>query len=232
MAYYYVIILLLSFFIPLLYSFHPKTKFYKHFRIIAITIPLTSIPFIIWDFIFTKLAVWGFNNAYVSNIYFYNLPIEEILFFMIIPFCCLYTYFVIEKFNISLIKVEEYYFYNIFLAAVLFILSIYYIDNSYTFLCFFLCSVLLLLENVFFNKINYNYFYTTFFLIMIPFIIVNGALTGMFLGQIVVWYNPNCIIGLRLFTIPIEDSIYAFQLILSNLFLYKYALQYTSMDSR
>ena len=67
---------------------------------------------------------------------------------------------------------------------------------------------------------------------MIPFIIVNGALTGMFLNQMVVWYDPDGIIGLRLFTIPIEDSIYAFQLILSNLFLYKYALQYTSMDSR
>ena len=56
---------------------------------------------------------------------------------------------------------------------------------------------------------------------MIPFVIVNGALTGMF-DQMVVWYNSDHIIGLRLITIPIEDSIYALQLILFNLITYKF----------
>ena len=56
---------------------------------------------------------------------------------------------------------------------------------------------------------------------MIPFVIVNGALTGMF-DQMVVWYNSDHIIGLRLITIPIEDSVYALQLILFNLITYKF----------
>ena len=42
---------------------------------------------------------------------------------------------------------------------------------------------------------------------MIPFVIVNGALTGLFLNQQVVWYNQNEILNIYLFTIPIEDII-------------------------
>ena len=56
---------------------------------------------------------------------------------------------------------------------------------------------------------------------MIPFILVNGALTGLFLNQYVVWYNQNEILGLHLFTIPIEDIFYSYQLILLNIIVYK-----------
>ena len=69
--------------------------------------------------------------------------------------------------------------------------------------------------------INFSYFYTTFILVIITFLIINGALTGMFFDQTVVWYNNNEILGFRIFTIPIEDAFYAHQLILLNLFFYK-----------
>ena len=98
---------------------------------------------------------------------------------------------------------------------------ILYNSNFYTLVCFVSCAFLLILETYFIKIINYKYFYTTFILIMIPFVIVNGALTGMF-DQMVVWYNSDHIIGLRLITIPIEDSIYALQLILFNLITYKF----------
>ena len=56
---------------------------------------------------------------------------------------------------------------------------------------------------------------------MIPFTIVNGALTGLFYDQLIVWYNNSENTGIRLLTIPIEDIIYAYQLILSNLVIFK-----------
>ena len=42
----------------------------------------------------------------------------------------------------------------------------------------------------------------------IPFLIVNGLLTGCLIKSPIVNYNPSEIIGLRILTIPIEDSIY------------------------
>ena len=51
-------------------------------------------------------------------------------------------------------------------------------------------------------------FLLTYVVCFIPFLIVNGILTGGFTKNPVVWYNENEIIGWRIGTIPIEDSIY------------------------
>ena len=82
-------------------------------------------------------------------------------------------------------------------------------------------SLVLFIVNKSSININFNFFYTTFILIIIPFLIINGALTGLFFDQTVVWYNNKEILGLRIFTIPIEDAFYAHQLILLNLMFYK-----------
>ncbi len=51
-------------------------------------------------------------------------------------------------------------------------------------------------------------------------IIVNGALTGLFYNQVVVWYNELEILGIRFFSMPIEDLIYCHQLTLFNIMIY------------
>ena len=58
-------------------------------------------------------------------------------------------------------------------------------------------------------------------ILLIPFFIVNGILTGSFIAEEVVWYNNSENLNIRIFTVPIEDIVYAFSLILSNLILIK-----------
>jgi lycopene cyclase domain-containing protein len=58
-------------------------------------------------------------------------------------------------------------------------------------------------------------------ILLIPFFIVNGILTGSGLEQPVVWYNNSENLGIRLFTIPAEDVIYGLEMMLLNLFFYE-----------
>ena len=68
-------------------------------------------------------------------------------------------------------------------------------------------------------------YFLTFLIMLIPFFIVNGILTGSFIDDQVVWYNNDENLSIRMFTIPIEDSIYAFTMILSNLVLTEYFMK-------
>ena len=64
-----------------------------------------------------------------------------------------------------------------------------------------------------------NRFYISFLIILVPFFMVNSVLTGTFIEKGVLWYNPSAILGIRIFTVPVEDAGYAFSLILLNLLL-------------
>jgi lycopene cyclase domain-containing protein len=73
-----------------------------------------------------------------------------------------------------------------------------------------------------------SYFWVAYFIHLIPFFIVNGILTGMATPNPVVIYNSHDIIGLRIVTIPIEDSIYALTCLLIPISIMEAILEYKS----
>ena len=73
---------------------------------------------------------------------------------------------------------------------------------------------------IFIFKIKWLFrFYVIYGILLLPFLIVNGLLTGTGLASPVVWYNPSEIYGVRILTIPVEDIFYGMDLILLNLLL-------------
>jgi lycopene cyclase domain-containing protein len=63
--------------------------------------------------------------------------------------------------------------------------------------------------------------FTVYLLLLIPFFIVNGILTGTGLEEPVVWYNDEENLGIRLLTIPVEDVVYGFELFLLTVFFFE-----------
>jgi len=61
-------------------------------RAVRAVVPVAAV-FVLWDEVAVGVHVWTYNPAYIigANIPF-QMPIEEVLFFVVIPLCALLTY--------------------------------------------------------------------------------------------------------------------------------------------
>ena len=217
--YTYLLIDLLSLLVPFVFSFHPKIQLYKHWNALLPAILITAVFYLLWDSLFVHLGVWGFDHTYVVGVYLGNLPIEEVLFFICIPYSCVFTFDCLTRVISADDLQDKIQYINYGLAIVLLILSVIWYSKPYTVSAFLLLMVLLLIAN--YNKVTWMpKFYLIYGILLIPFLVVNGLLTGTGLARPVVWYSPKGIIGLRLLSIPFEDIFYGMGLILINVWLY------------
>src|SRR6056300_394436 len=88
----YLLLDAITLFFPLVLSFDQKVAFFKTWRALFPAILIIGIPFLIWDVWFTKMGVWGFNPDYLVGLDIVNLPIEEVLFFVVVPYACTFIY--------------------------------------------------------------------------------------------------------------------------------------------
>lgn len=215
--YLYLTVNLASFIVPFLFSFHPRANFSRKWKYVLPAIFITAVFFIVWDEIFTQLGVWGFNPKYLTGIYILNLPIEEILFFFCIPYACIFTYFALNH----LIERDHLFPHQELISSVLIfvmlIMGCYYIDRLYTGITFLLTGGFLAFQMLKLKPRYMGRFYFAFIFILIPFFIVNGILTGSFIDEPVVWYNNSENLGIRLGTIPIEDTFYGMLMLLTSI---------------
>lgn len=88
----YMLTLLLAGCVPFFLSFWPGFKFYRHLRSLLKSIVLIVLIFGLWDIFATFRRHWSFNPEGVWSLRIVNLPLEEWLFFIVIPFCCIFTW--------------------------------------------------------------------------------------------------------------------------------------------
>jgi len=212
---------ILVIFIPFLGSFERRVSYHQKWKHVFKAIFLTLIPFIIWDILFTRMGIWHFNPEYVGPFSLLGLPVSEWLFFITVPYSCLYIYEWVKYFRrdrAQIYGMPDRIFLSILCGATL-LVAIFFYNKSYTLvvfggLAYFL--IFLIVNKPFFIR----NFWIAFIISMIPFFIVNGYLTA----KPVVTYNSHEFIGLRLITIPMEDTFYSLLLLLMNTFFYEQSL--------
>lgn len=65
---------------------------YRQTRRLLISMAPVVLVFLIWDAIAIASDVWHYNPRYISGINVPFMPLEEFLFFIVIPLCGLLTY--------------------------------------------------------------------------------------------------------------------------------------------
>jgi lycopene cyclase domain-containing protein len=215
--YTYLAIDLLSLAGPLAYGFTVHSGFNRKWRAFLPALTVTALFFALWDIAFTQLGVWSFNPRFHLGLTGFGLPLEEWLFFFCIPFACLFLYDIAGRF-------PKYHLGDALtrpLSGLMGLGSLYvsvtHLEQAYTVSAFAVGSLACFTLAFGWFRGSCGHFLLAYLLTLIPFFLVNGLLTAL----PVVQYNDAENLGIRLFTIPIEDTVYSFGLLLLNVFLYE-----------
>jgi lycopene cyclase domain-containing protein len=207
----YLIVLIATIAFPLVLSFDKKVQFYKNLKYVLPAILITATLFWIWDIRFTRGGVWSFNTEYTLGKEYFGLPVEEWLFFVVVPYSCTFIYEVLKFY------LKDYEYANPFLAFSLILIvafgliTYFFRQQVYTFVTF-LFSTIYLAYTVFRNKFkpHITKFYFAYLVSLVPLLMVDGILTSV----PVVEYHPATILNIRIFHIPVEDFFYFFLMML------------------
>lgn len=216
--------LFINFFIiavPFSRSFEQRIAYYKSYKALGLAMVLVSGFFILWDIIFTHMGFWGFNPKYLSGIYLFGLPLGEWLFFVTVPYSCLFIYRTMNYFLKRDVLTKQTKHISNFLIGFSFALAAIYFDRWYTITTFALLGTFVAFLQYYAKPRWLGRFYLAYAVCLIPFLIVNGILTGTGIAEEVVWYNPEALIGIRIGTIPFEDAFYGMLLVLGTTYFYE-----------
>jgi len=161
----------------------------------------------------TLAGVWGFNGYYVTGLNIVYLPWEELLFFVTVPFASIFIYECLNAYfpGDPLARWDKPITLGLIIGC--FILGLLYISKAYSSTTFILTGGFMLYHWYYVPNTYRTRFYRAFLVILIPFLLVDGVLTGGFTKEPIVLYNPEEYMGIRILSVPFEDAVYGFLLL-------------------
>ncbi|SEJ13690.1 lycopene cyclase domain-containing protein [Cyclobacterium xiamenense] len=223
--YYYLGLMLFTLSYPLAQSFEHRITYHKKWYALWPASLITACVYLIWDHWFTVEGVWWFNERYILGWYLFELPLEEISFFFIVPFACIFIYEVLIYFVKKdwLQPIGKPFVY--IMVPLLLVLGFYHWEKLYTSFNFIFTSLIVAVHFLVFKDRILGRFLAAYLVSLLPFMLVNGVLTGTWLDEPIVGYNNQENLGIRIGTVPIEDSVYSLGLLLLNISIYEKILR-------
>ncbi len=217
--YWYALIDLVILSFPLAATFYPRIGYYKKLPALFVSIGVVGGVFIVWDVIATMRGDWVFNYSYLLGISFAGLPLEELLFFAVVPYSCIFIY---ESLNSFFVDSKIRFSRNVCMGvAALFLLSSFiFYSLEYTATVLFLTSVFLFYASMRLQTMLSSRFYWAYMgVTTLLFMVFNYFLTSI----PVVVYGADAIWNIRFITIPLEDFIYNYLMLSLYLAVYLWA---------
>lgn len=88
----YLIALLLCLVVTLPLEVFLRVGVYRQARRLLASLGCVGAVFVTWDLMGARLGHWDYNPAYVTGLRIFGLPIEEYLFFIVVPLCGILAY--------------------------------------------------------------------------------------------------------------------------------------------
>ena len=68
-----------------------RTRVYARWRRLLLTLLPVLVVFVVWDVLAIEAGHWDYDPEQVTGIAIASLPLEELLFFVVIPICAILT---------------------------------------------------------------------------------------------------------------------------------------------
>jgi len=209
MRYTYLITDCLILLVPLLFSFDARIRFYRCWPALGLSMIVVGLPYLVWDVLVTYSGEWSFNPHYVTGVDVFNLPLEEVLFFVTVPYSCIFIYESVAYYTENR-SLRIPWVLIVAVALVLLAVASVFGHQGYTMKAFVSCAVFFACALLFRPEFIMSTRYWAWLgICYIPFLVVNTLLTAL----PVVEYNPRGILGPRIGTIPVEDLFYNFAML-------------------
>lgn len=90
--YEYLILMAACVAITLPLEFFLRARVYRRLPLALPSILVVVVVFGIWDYIGIARNHWTYNQEFITGIHLGSLPLEELVFFIVIPLCALLSY--------------------------------------------------------------------------------------------------------------------------------------------
>jgi lycopene cyclase domain-containing protein len=207
---------------PLIGGLLYKRTIWPSLRKTVLSITPISLIFIIIDELVTGVW-WSFNPTFISGLYIGKLPIEEIAFFISVPFACLFLYLNLKN---LLVAKQLSFPHNPLLLAIIPSALISLLNGLwYTLTVLAATTGIILTDKHYSGKLSQR----TFLIFMGITIVFTALFNGYLTARPVVTYNADYKSTIQVGTVPIEDFFYG--LILIYAVIYRYDTLCSRSDS-
>ena len=202
---------------PVALSFDRRVHYVSRWSLALLSCGMCLIPYVLWDALVVGRH-WWFSEATILGWRVAGLPVEEWLFFISVPFACLFIWDVLHAY-LDNRRIPGLKYLRISLVFTFPLgLTMFHYRKGYTALVLISISLVVYLDawlktDLLLRSTTYLYLAIVVGLILI----FNTYLTA----RPVVLYGESYQLGFRIGTIPVEDFAYGLGLVLLNTELYE-----------
>ncbi len=78
-------------------EFALSARVYRRWQRALLAVVPVALLFVIWDYLAVGAGWWFFDSRYLIGLFVGKLPIEELLFFLVIPVCGILTFEAVRR---------------------------------------------------------------------------------------------------------------------------------------
>ena len=139
----YLLLLIGIFAVPIIFGSKKQIGFFSNLKYLIPAILFSVAIFVMWDLRFEEQAIWRFNSEFLTGMNILNLPIEEWLYFIGIPFLGVFIFENIKYYFNNFERPNTFLGLSLALFILFVIVAYFSRQKLYPFFTFFLLSIYL-----------------------------------------------------------------------------------------